>query len=75
MSAASTRIGSLGIIAALAILHQDFWLWDNAQLVFGFMPAGLAYHAGFSIVATGAWAVVVWLGWPPDTLDDVEPHS
>ena len=37
----------LGIL--LVVLHQDFWFWDDATLVFGFLPVGLAYHAGFSV--------------------------
>ena len=35
----------------LAVLHQDFWNWNNSGLVFGFMPTGLFYHACYSIAA------------------------
>ena len=38
------------VFVVLAILHQDFWNWDNKNLVFGFMPVGLAYHALYSLV-------------------------
>ena len=48
----------------LAVLHQDVWNWDNADLVFGFLPVGLAYHAGYSVVAALFWAVVVKFAWP-----------
>lgn len=48
----------------LAILHQDVWNWDNADLVFGFLPVGLAYHAGYSLVVTAFWALVVKFAWP-----------
>ena len=48
----------------LAVLHQDFWNWDKPDLVFGFMPIGLAYHAGYSIVAAIFWAMVVKFAWP-----------
>ena len=48
----------------LLVLHQDFWNWDNANLVFGFMPVGLAYHAGYSLVAATFWAVVIKIAWP-----------
>lgn len=48
----------------LAVLHQDTWNWDNGSLLFGFVPVGLAYHAGYSIVAALFWAVVVKFAWP-----------
>ena len=34
-------------VLVLALLHQDFWLWDDATLVAGFLPIGLAYHAAY----------------------------
>jgi hypothetical protein len=52
------------VFIVLAILHQDVWNWDNADLVFGFMPIGLAYHAGYSIVAASFWAIVMKFAWP-----------
>jgi hypothetical protein len=52
------------LLLLLLILHQDFWLWDNAQLVLGFMPAGLAYHAAYSIVAALTWAWIIKVAWP-----------
>ncbi len=52
------------VFIVLAILHQDFWNWDNANLVFGFMPVGLAYHALYSIVAAVFWGLVVKFAWP-----------
>ena len=63
---------AVSLVVMLAVLHQDFWLWDNASLVAGFIPAGLAYHAGFSVVATLVWAVVVVLVWPSDESDEPE---
>lgn len=51
-------------IAALFVLHHDFFFWDDARLVFGFMPIGLAYHAGFSLAAAGVWALAVTFAWP-----------
>ena len=34
------------------VLHQDFWNWKQADpLIFGFLPIGLAYQAGYSILA------------------------
>ena len=62
---------------ALAILHQDFWLWDNATLWFGFMPVGLAYHALYSCLAAALayWAIRV--AWPEDlaSIETAEDES
>jgi hypothetical protein len=53
------------LIAALYVLHQDFWFWREARpLVFGFLPIALFYHAAF----TAACALLLWLlvtfAWP-----------
>lgn len=52
------------VFIVLAVLHQDFWNWDNAEAVFGFLPVGLAYHAAYSLVAAAFWAIVVKFAWP-----------
>jgi hypothetical protein len=59
-----TSLVFLSVFVLLAILHQDFWNWDNASLVFGFMPMGLAYHALYTLVATAFWVVVIMVAWP-----------
>jgi hypothetical protein len=59
----STLIIAIGF-TVLAVLHQDSWNWDNPSLVFGFLPVGLAYHAGFSMVAAAFWALVIRHAWP-----------
>ena len=59
-----TSLVFLVVFVFLAILHQDFWNWDNASLVFGFMPMGLAYHALYTLVATAFWVVVIMVAWP-----------
>lgn len=60
-----------GLIVLLAVLHQDFWWWDDSDtLVFGFVPVGLAYHAGLSLAAGLLWALAVKFCWPADV--DVE---
>jgi hypothetical protein len=51
---------------ALFILHQDWWLWADGELVLGFVPIGLAYHALFSILAGVVWALAVKFAWPSD---------
>lgn len=53
------------LIVLLAILHQDSWWWDDSDtLVFGFLPIGLAYHAGVSVAAAVLWAMAVRFCWP-----------
>ncbi len=46
------------------MLHQDFWLWNDRTLLLGFLPVGLAYHAGYSIAAAALWALAVIFAWP-----------
>jgi hypothetical protein len=53
------------LVAVVYVLHQDIWFWSTARpLVFGFLPVGLAYHAGYSVTA----ALLLWLlvthAWP-----------
>lgn len=69
MSAASSR-GKRRVIVAIGavlfVLHYDFWLWDDRSLVLGFLPVGLAWHAGLSIVASLAWAAAIAVAWPDE---------
>ncbi len=53
-------------VGVLLLLHHDFWFWDNDYLVAGFLPIGLAYHVGLSIVITVAWAILTIMCWPQD---------
>jgi hypothetical protein len=53
-----------GMVILLLILHQDNWLWENTTLVFGFMPIGLLYHAGISMVAAFTWFLATQFAWP-----------
>ena len=60
------------LVVAIYVLHQDFWNWKEAEpLIFGFLPVGLAYQAGYSILAAAMMAVLVWAAWPKH-LEDVE---
>lgn len=70
-----------GLLIAVGVLlfaaHHDFWNWTNRSVIFGFLPAGMAYHMAYS-VATGAfWLMVVLFGgWShdvPDTTDAPAP--
>jgi hypothetical protein len=57
--------GWLPLIVLLVILvHQDFWLWTDKSLVFGFLPIGLAYHIGYSLLAAATMALLVRFAWP-----------
>ena len=63
------------LILGVYILHQDFWNWKTAEpLVFGFLPVGLAYHAGYSVLATIMMALLVKFAWPKH-LESVEPND
>jgi hypothetical protein len=63
------------LVVAVYLLHQDFWNWKQADpLVFGFLPIGLAYHAGYSILAAIMMAVLVKFAWPKH-LEDVQPEA
>lgn len=66
MNSSGKTAGMVILIAALlmAVLHQDFWLWNDKTLIFDFMPIGLAYHASFSIAAAILWALAVKFAWP-----------
>lgn len=63
-----------GYLVLLAILHQDSWLKNDGTLVFGFLPATLAYHMGFVCAAAIGWALVVKFAWP-ERLDDGPTHG
>ena len=59
------RLLAVSIVLALCALHQDVWNWRAASpLLFGFLPPGLAYHAGFSLLSALAMAALVKLCWP-----------
>lgn len=47
-------------------LPQYARLWDSEAVCFGFLPAGLVYHAGLSIAAAVFWAFAVCWAWPLD---------
>lgn len=53
-------------VIVLALLHHDFWFWNDTRLVFGFLPIGLAWHVGFSIAAGILWALASKYAWPEE---------
>jgi hypothetical protein len=61
------------VIALVYALHQDVWLWRTARpLVFGFLPAGLAYHAAYTLAISLLMLVLVKYRWPSH-LEDAPP--
>jgi hypothetical protein len=48
----------------LFMFHQDFWWWDDASLIFGFLPIGLAYHAAFSLSCGLLGWLAIKFAWP-----------
>jgi hypothetical protein len=54
------------LVVLVLVAHHDFWNWTNKSLIFGFLPVGLAYHAGYALVAAGTMAIVVKFLWPKE---------
>ena len=59
------------LVLAVFLLHQDFWNWRKSDLVFGFLPIGLAYHAAYAILSAVMMWVLVRFAWPRE-LDEME---
>jgi hypothetical protein len=59
-------IGLLTFIFLLVLfLRHDFWQWDTpGHLLFGFLPVGLWWQAGVTLLATLMMALMVLLAWP-----------
>ncbi|MCA9268245.1 MAG: DUF3311 domain-containing protein [Planctomycetales bacterium] len=60
------RIVIAVLVLILVALQQDYWLWDDATLVFGFLPSCLAWHMGVSVAASLVWLLAVQTIWPLD---------
>lgn len=52
------------LLIGLVVLHQDYWQWEKASLVFGFLPWSLAWHAGLSLAAAAVWYLALRFCWP-----------
>jgi hypothetical protein len=63
------------LILALYVAHQDFWNWSKSDpMLFGFLPAGLAYQAAFSIACAVLMAILVKTAWPKE-LENTQDSS
>lgn len=63
-------------VAALYVLHQDFWFWRTAYpLVFGFVPIGLFYQACFSVAAAFLMWLLVKFAWPEHLEREIEKQK
>jgi hypothetical protein len=64
------------LIAAVYVAHQDFWNWKaSGPMVFGFLPVGLAYQAGYSVLCAILMAVLVKLAWPKNLETEEAPPA
>ena len=57
------------LVVLLLVLHQDDWffdIWRSPDLVFGFMPKTLLYHAGISLAAGVTWYLATVVAWPKE---------
>jgi hypothetical protein len=55
------------LVVLLLIFHQDEWFfnfWRSPDLIFGFMPKTLLYHAGISAAAGLTWFLATLYAWP-----------
>ena len=63
------------LVLLVYLIHQDSWDWKKTEpLVFGFLPIGLAYHAGYSILAAILMALLVKIAWPKH-LEETGPEE
>jgi hypothetical protein len=71
-----TRTLLVVVIAALYVLHQDFFFWKTARIFgvipFGFIPIGLFYHACFSVAASLVMWLLVRYAWPSHLEQEIE---
>jgi hypothetical protein len=68
-------VGAL-LVAALSVLHQDFWFWREARpLVLGFLPIGLFYHLAYTVATTLLLWVLVKNLWPSHLEATREPDE
>lgn len=57
------------LVIALLVAHQDYWNWNDATLVWGWLPLGLFYHLCISLAAGLVWFLAVTFAWPKSFSD------
>jgi hypothetical protein len=69
------RIVLVIAVIALYVLHQDFWYWRSARLVFGFVPIGLFYQGCFCVAAALLMWLLVKFAWPDHLEQEIEQQE
>jgi len=65
---------ALAGLPALVLLHDDFWLRDDARIILG-LPAGMLYHVFYCLAATGVMMLLVFWAWPDHLEVEPEPED
>jgi hypothetical protein len=61
------RLGLVTLVAAIYVLHQDFWFWRaSGPRLFGFLPPGLWYHGLYTLGIVALMALLVKAAWPEE---------
>jgi hypothetical protein len=61
-------------VPVLYLLHQDWWNWDNRNLIPVLeLPVGLAYHVGYCVAASVLMFCLVRYAWPAHL--ELEAHE
>jgi hypothetical protein len=63
------------LVLLLVIAHQDYWLWNDATLVWGFLPIGLFFHACLSVAAAIVWFLAIKFAWPANLEPTVQAET
>lgn len=64
------------LVSAIYALHQDFWFWRTAEpLLLGVLPAGLWYHAAYTLAAALLMWLLAKLAWPAHLEKEAESHD
>lgn len=53
------------VLAVLYLLHYDFWMWRNPDIVLG-LPVGLLYQLTYCVVIALALALLLSRAWNQD---------
>lgn len=61
-------------LAALILLHNDFWYWNDAQRVLG-LPIGFTYHILYCAAGSVMMTLLVKYAWPASLEDEEETDA